>query len=231
MRPALCLLLLSACTRPAPSPPVPRMPEVRAVNAITLDATRASEIVALSLACVDRPFPNKPGHVYDDAGQVRPPAEVTPAFYGCFDWHSAVHGHWTLVRVLALHPELPERAAIEAKLDAHLAPAVIERELAFFRERRTSTFERPYGWSWLLRLAAELKTLEIDCRKMLCGITHALNFPDGPVFTRSLMVADLEPEQSVRLQQTGLGKGRKIGCGLFIPHKGIKPVKAEEGQQ
>lgn len=77
----------------------------------------------------------------------------------------------------------------------------------------------------------ELEQLDISCRKLLCGITHTLNFPDGPVFTRSLMIADLEPDASVRLQQVGLGEGRKIGCGLFIPHKGIKPVKEEEGQQ
>jgi CRISPR-associated protein Cas6 len=73
----------------------------------------------------------------------------------------------------------------------------------------------------------QLKRLDIDCRKLLCGITHTFRFPDGPVFTRSLMVADLAPEDSVRLQQAGLGEGRKIGCGLFIPHKGIKPVKQD----
>ena len=73
--------------------------------------------------------------------------------------------------------------------------------------------------------AEELQAIDIPCRKLLGGITHRMAFPDGEVFTRSLMVADLEPEQSVRLQQIGLGKGRTIGCGLFIPHKGIKAVK------
>ncbi len=85
--------------------------------------------------------------------------------------------------------------------------------------------------AFMQQAVRELETLEINCRKMLCGITHTLAFPDGPVFTRSLMVADLEPEASVRLQQVGLGEGRKIGCGLFIPHKGIKPVKEDDGQQ
>lgn len=75
-----------------------------------------------------------------------------------------------------------------------------------------------------------LTALGIRSRKMLCGITHSLAFPDGPVFTRSLMVADLEPEQSVHLQQAGLGEGREFGCGLFIPHKGIKPVKDTDGE-
>jgi CRISPR-associated protein Cas6 len=76
--------------------------------------------------------------------------------------------------------------------------------------------------------AEQLQALDIPCRKMLAGITHTLNFPDDPVFTRSLMVAELEPEQSVRLQQAGLGPGRSFGCGLFLPHKGIKPVNRED---
>jgi CRISPR-associated protein Cas6 len=75
-----------------------------------------------------------------------------------------------------------------------------------------------------------LKGMDINCRKMLCGITHTLQFPGGPVHTRSLMVADLEPGESVRLQQSGLGEGREFGCGLFIPHKGIKPVKEPDGE-
>ncbi|UCC56219.1 MAG: type I-MYXAN CRISPR-associated protein Cas6/Cmx6 [Gammaproteobacteria bacterium] len=81
---------------------------------------------------------------------------------------------------------------------------------------------------FLEQVAGELGGQGIPCRKMLCGIPHTHSFPDGPVFTRSLMVAELEPEQSVRLQQQGLGGGRKTGYGLFIPHKGIRPVKAED---
>jgi CRISPR-associated protein Cas6 len=72
--------------------------------------------------------------------------------------------------------------------------------------------------------ARELQSLGIPARKMLGGISHTLQFPDGPVHTRSLMVAELEPEHSVLLQQAGLGDGRAFGCGLFLPHKGIKPV-------
>jgi CRISPR-associated protein Cas6 len=75
-------------------------------------------------------------------------------------------------------------------------------------------------------VAGQLEAIGVTCRKLLGGIAHALNFPQGPVFTRSLMVADLEPQQSVRLQQVGVGEGRVFGCGLFLPHKGIKPVKA-----
>jgi CRISPR-associated protein Cas6 len=83
---------------------------------------------------------------------------------------------------------------------------------------------------FLEAVAAQLQALDIPCRKMLGGIAHTMNFPDGPVFTRSLMVAELQPEQSVRLQQLGLGEGRTIGCGLFLPHKGISPVKGPDGE-
>jgi len=78
--------------------------------------------------------------------------------------------------------------------------------------------------AFLEQAQQELCELDIKCRKMLGGISHTLEFPDGPVHTRSLMLADLEPEQSVLLQQHGLGPGRSFGCGLFLPHKGIKPV-------
>lgn len=78
--------------------------------------------------------------------------------------------------------------------------------------------------AFLEQAARELQAIGIECRKMLGGISHTLCFPNGPVHTRSLMVAELDPEQSVRLQQLGLGAGRSIGCGLFLPHKGIKPV-------
>ena len=81
---------------------------------------------------------------------------------------------------------------------------------------------------FLQDVAGQLEALDIPCRKMLGGITHTMKFPDGALFTRSLMVADLEPEQSVRLQQVGLGEGRTMGCGLFLPHKGINPVKESE---
>ncbi|MGB5261897.1 MAG: type I-MYXAN CRISPR-associated protein Cas6/Cmx6 [Gammaproteobacteria bacterium] len=81
---------------------------------------------------------------------------------------------------------------------------------------------------FLEQATRQLHALDIPCRKMLGGITHTMQFPDGPVHTRSLMVAELQPEQSVRLQQVGLGPGRSFGCGLFLPHKGIKPVKSDD---
>lgn len=79
--------------------------------------------------------------------------------------------------------------------------------------------------AFLEHVVAELRALDIPVRKILCGRAHDLNTPAGPIHTQSVMVADLEPEAAVRLQQRGLGPGRKLGCGLFLPHKGIKAVK------
>lgn len=78
---------------------------------------------------------------------------------------------------------------------------------------------------FLEHVVSELRALDIPVRKILCGRAHDLNTPAGPIHTQSVMVADLEPEAAVRLQQQGIGPGRKLGCGLFLPHKGIKPVK------
>lgn len=167
--PLVPLLVLLLGAPAAAGPPVPAAaPAARPVAPATpyvdasgvLDAAGARALADLSLACIDRPFPNKPSHVYESAAQVRPPAEATPAFFGCFDHHSAVHGHWALVRVLKSFPAVANAAAIRAALDRHLNPDSLAAELAFFREDRNRTFERPYGWAWILRLSAELRTFD-----------------------------------------------------------------------
>src|SRR3954462_1743513 len=88
------------------------------------------------------------------------PGVLHPAFYGSYDWHSAVHMHWLLARLLRLHPGIPERRAIEARLALPLSTSAIGRELAFFDSPGGLTFERPYGWAWLLELQAELVRLQ-----------------------------------------------------------------------
>jgi hypothetical protein len=126
----------------------------------SLSPARVSELVGLSLACVEKEFPNKPSHIYCDAAEVLRPSVATPVFFGCFDWHSAVHGHWTMVRVLKFFPGLPEEPEIRAILARRLQPELVGREALFFAEERSATFERPYGLAWLLRLSAELRTFE-----------------------------------------------------------------------
>jgi hypothetical protein len=133
-------------------------PGTTPVQVRDMDQERASGLVALSLACVGKEFPNKPSHVYHDASEVAPPSVATPVFHGCFDWHSAVHGHWAMVRVLKAFPDLPEGPAIREVLARHLRPELVATEAAFFAQERSATFERPYGLAWLLRLADEIRT-------------------------------------------------------------------------
>ena len=129
-----------------------------AAAALTLDATAASRFSRLALDCVHREYPNKLDHVMAGPAEVKAPRELHPAFYGCFDWHSAVHGHWMLARLLRRFPDLPEAAAIRTALDESLAPANIAREVEYLRQPNRKSFERTYGWAWLLELSAELKS-------------------------------------------------------------------------
>jgi hypothetical protein len=121
-----------------------------------LQAPHASHFARLALACIQRELPNKIDHAVNDPLDIAGPRALHPAFYGCFDWHSAVHGHWLLVRLLRTQPALPEAAAIRAALDANLTAGHIAAEVAYFAGANRQSFERPYGWAWLLQLAAEL---------------------------------------------------------------------------
>jgi hypothetical protein len=125
-----------------------------AADALPLDL--ASRLARMALGNVEREFPNKLDHVMSDATSVLPPRTLHPAFFGSFDWHSCVHAHWMLVRVLKLFPELPEAGAIRATLDSNLRSSNIDAEVAYLSRSESRAFERTYGWAWLLKLAEEL---------------------------------------------------------------------------
>lgn len=109
------------------------------------------------LSHLDREFPNKLDHVMADASQVRSPRELHPIFYGSYDWHSNVHGHWVLIRALRLYPGLAQAGEIRAILDGRFTAGAVEGEVAYLKQPGRGTFERTYGWAWLLKLAAELR--------------------------------------------------------------------------
>ncbi|MFN0119456.1 MAG: DUF2891 domain-containing protein [Blastocatellia bacterium] len=121
-----------------------------------LTATEASRLARLPLRCLAREYPNKMDHVMNAEAEVQGPRALHPAFYGCFDWHSSVHGHWMLVRLLKTFPALPEATDIRAALNANLTAENIRGELAYLKQGNRQSFERTYGWAWLLKLAAEL---------------------------------------------------------------------------
>ncbi len=122
-----------------------------------LDADSASRFAALALDCIHREYPNKLGQVLKDEDDLKPPRVLHPAFFGCFDWHSSVHGHWMLTKLLKEFPELPERQQIIDGLSRSLTAENIAAEVEYFANASPS-WERTYGWAWLLQLAAELHT-------------------------------------------------------------------------
>jgi hypothetical protein len=122
-----------------------------------LTAPLASKFAGLALAGIGREWPHSYQHLVHRPADVRRPRELHPAFFGCYDWHSSVHGHWTLARILRLFPKLPSAARIRKALDANLTKEHLAAELAYFKSPGRGSFERPYGWGWLLALAAELR--------------------------------------------------------------------------
>ncbi len=115
----------------------------------------ASHFAQLALHCIDQEYPNKLNQVLPDSTLLQPPKVLHPVFYGCFDWHSSVHGHWMLVRLLKKFPELPEGPLIREKLARHFTPENIQGELAYLATE-SGAWERMYGWAWLLKLTEEL---------------------------------------------------------------------------
>jgi len=150
---ALILLLSTATAQNQNQAP-------RVDSSPTFDAAAAQRFAALALACVHKEYPNKISHSMLSDADVAPPRKLTPAFYGCYDWHSSVHGHWLLVRLLRTLPEAPFAAAVRTALGESLSSANLAQEATYLNADGRASFERPYGLAWLLQLGQELREWE-----------------------------------------------------------------------
>lgn len=130
---------------------------VTAVPQHSVPTTSETRFAELALACVHKEYPNKIAHVLTSDADVKPPRRLTPAFYGCYDWHSSVHGHWLLARVARRFPAAPTAARARAALARSLTPGNIAAEVQYLAAVGRVSFERPYGLAWLLQLGAELR--------------------------------------------------------------------------
>ncbi len=139
-----------------------------------LPAPALERFAALALACVHREYPNKIAHAMNSDADSRPPRELTPAFYGCYDWHSSVHGHWLLARVARHLPDSPVAAHALAALEKSLTAANIRSEVAYLNAPGRATFERPYGLAWLLTLALELRQMKSPLASNLLPLETAV---------------------------------------------------------
>lgn len=124
----------------------------------TLTDQQVSNFAELAFEGLFREYPNKPSNVMSSAEDVRSPQQMHPVFYGNFDWHSSVHGHWMLVRLLKLYPKSPVAKQIREVLNKQLTAENLRKETEYFAEKHNRSFERMYGWAWLLQLARELHT-------------------------------------------------------------------------
>ena len=138
------LLLLPIAVMSADAPP-------------KFDAAAAERFARLALACVDKEYPNKISHFMNSDADVAPPRKLTPAFYGCYDWHSSVHGHWLLVRLVRTFPDASFAKPAREALRKSFTPENLKQEAAYLREKGRASFERPYGLAWLLQLCTELR--------------------------------------------------------------------------
>jgi hypothetical protein len=155
MRSAYILVLISTLSVSAQNAP----PDVATATPSVddFDEKAAERFAKLALECVHKEYPNKISHVLNSDADVAPPRKLTPAFCGCYDWHSSVHGHWLLVRLLRTFPNAPFAPAARDALKQSLTAENLKQEATYIRGQGRASFERPYGLSWLLQLCTELR--------------------------------------------------------------------------
>ena len=132
-----------------------------------LSISQADRLAELPLKCLLTEYPNKLSQTLANKEDIEEPRVLHPAFYGCFDWHSAVHGHWSLVRLLKAYPNLDKATLIKQILKQHISKENIEKEVSYFERKYEKSYERTYGWAWLLKLAEEIKTWDDPLAKTL----------------------------------------------------------------
>lgn len=155
----ISLIVMVSCNqKESPSEEVTKIVETLDDSKVNLDLSQANRLASLPFKCLQTEYPNKTSQVLDTKEDLGSPRELHPAFYGCFDWHSSVHGHWSLVKLLKDFPELNNREEILEKLKQNITEENIQGEIAYFNRKQEYSFSRTYGWTWLLKLQMELNT-------------------------------------------------------------------------
>ncbi len=155
------------------APAASAQPAAQPATAPVLDRETAQWLATLPLSCVGKPHapPRSRGYLYQTTAAIKPDFAKTRAFYGCYDWHSSVNSMWAMAKLLRRHPDMQIAKLIREKLNEHLSADAITGEIAFFNEDGNQTFERPYGWAWLLRLYSELGSWDDpDAKKWAANI-------------------------------------------------------------
>jgi len=180
-------------------------------HAADLDSSTAERFAKLALACVHREYPTKIAHTLNSDKDVQKPRDLTPAFYGCYDWHSSVHGHWMLARLARTFPDAPFAAQAKQALAQSLTADNLRREAEYVLGEGRDSFERPYGLAWLLQLAAEL---------------HEWNDPQAKQWAANLRPLEKASRQRIvtwlpkltRPIRTGEHNNTAFGLGLMLDY-------------
>lgn len=134
--------------------------ETGSVGELTLTKEQAGQIFSLPVHCLEVEYPNKLGQVLGSDADLKSPKALRPIFYGCFDWHSSVHGYWSIVELMQAFPELDADGSVRETLSRHITPENVAVELSFFQDPNNLSFERTYGWAWLFKLQESLRGWE-----------------------------------------------------------------------
>ena len=134
---------------------------------LQFDEKKAEYLYHFAYECIDQEYPNKLNQVLGDDSYLAPPRTLHPAFYGCFDWHSSVHGHWTLVTILREFPDFKFKSEVFEKLNKNITPENIQKEIEYFDDEHNKNYERTYGWAWLLKLDEALREFDSPESKVM----------------------------------------------------------------
>jgi hypothetical protein len=218
----LLIIIMTTSTACSQSSDNPYLEINATTGQLSLTTEGASYLSSFALECIHQEYPNKLSHVINNANEVKGPRELHPAFYGCFDWHSSVHGHWTLVKLLKNFPNMEKATEIRERLGANLTRENIAREVAYIQEPGRKSFERMYGWSWLLQLALELETWD-DAQ----GKEWANNLEPLAKEISSLYI-DFLPRQTYPIR-TGVHPNTAFGLAFALDYaREVEDSKLEE---
>ena len=167
----IAFLLLNSCSNKNPSPSdLSTRSQIDVPTSVRiLTAEDAYRLAQLPLNCIFTEYPNKLGQTLGSVNDLHEPGVLHPAFYGCFDWHSAVHGHWSLVRLLKTFPDMKDAGKIREMLSQNISKENIAQEVKYFEGEYSGSYERTYGWAWLLKLSEELQSWDDPLGKELAS--------------------------------------------------------------
>ena len=194
------------------------------------DAVAAERFAKLALACVAKEYPNKISHVLNSDADVAPPRKLTPAFCGCYDWHSSVHGHWLLVRLVRTFPDASFAPAAREALGKSLTAENLKQEAAYIRGPGRSSFERPYGLAWLLQLCAELREWDDPLAKEIVANLHPLE--EAAVERLSTWLPKLShPVRIGEHDQTAFGLGLMLDYARSVGNEGFAKLVSDSARK